>query len=255
MDLQIGKWLFILEAVPAILLGIIIFFLLNDRVQDAAWLTESEKTFIASQIELESVKKTHTSLGSIFLSARVWLMIVLCFGIIMGTSAVGFWLPTIIRETNVSNTFYIGLLSMIPYLAAFISMILTGRNADRMRERRWHVICPLSIAAFGFLLCTQSNGNTFLAVTGLTMATAGVLTGLPMFWSLPTAFLGGTAAAAGIPYINCIGSLSGFFSPAIIGFLKTSTGSLNSGLYLVVGCLAATALLIRFLVPAKLVNH
>ncbi len=249
------QWLFVIEALPAVILGIGILFYLDSHVKDAKWLSPEEKAIVTADIEAEAKVKTHLSLGSVFTSARTWLMCAILFGIVMGSYAIGFWQPTIIRQTGVSNPFYIGLLTALPYTLALISMLLTGRHADKMRERRWHVVVPNLVAAVGFALCTQAGSSTVIAMAGLIMAVVGVVTALPMFWSLPTSFLGGVAAAAGIAFVNCTGNLAGFFSPAIIGALKDYTGSLNSGLFLVSVCLLASAGLILAFVPAKLVNR
>jgi MFS family permease len=249
------QWLFIIEALPAALLGIAFYLYLDDGIKNATWLDDSEKAFLTAEIESESKSKTQMTMLSMFTSARVWLMVVINFGVVMGTSAVGFWLPTIIQGSGVKNTFYIGLLTMIPYTAAIVTMILTGRNADRMRERRWHVAGPMIASAVGFLLCTQIGTSTTLAIVGLAIAAAGALTALPMFWVLPSTFLAGTAAAAGIAFINCAGSLSGFFGPAVLGILKNSTGNLAPGLILVAACLVGAAALVIAFVPAKVVNR
>ncbi len=249
------QWLFVLEAIPAAILGVVFFLYLDDGIKTAKWLNPDEKTFLASELEKETKTKSQTTMRAMFTSLRVWLMVVINFGVVMGTSAVGFWLPTVIRGTGIQNTFYIGLLTMIPYAAAIITMILTGRHADRMRERRWHVAVPMIMAAVGFLLCTQTGSSTTLAIVGLAMAAAGALTALPMFWVLPSTFLGGTAAAAGIAFINCAGSLSGFVGPAVLGILKDSTGSLTPGLSLVAASLIAAAALVVCFVPAKVVNR
>jgi nitrate/nitrite transporter NarK len=180
---------------------------------------------------------------------------VIYFGIQMGSYAIGFWLPTMIRLTGVTDAFQIGLRNIAPYSLALICMILTGRHSDRTRERRWHLVVPCLIAAIGFVLCTRGAYSATLAMLGMNLAVAGVVTAVPMFWALPTSLLGGAAAAAGIGLINCTGNLGGFFSPAIIGILKTHTGTLNSGLVLIAGCLLISAVLILSLVPAKLVNR
>jgi nitrate/nitrite transporter NarK len=182
-------------------------------------------------------------------------MAAIYFGIEMGSYAIGFWLPTIIRETGVTDPFQIGLRTIAPYSLALIFMILTGRHADRTRERRWHLIVPCLIAAAGFVLCTQGASSALLAAVGMNLAVVGVVTCIPTFWALPTSFLGGAAAAAGIALVNCTGNLGGFFSPAIIGALKTHTGTLNSGLLLIAACMLVSAILILTLVPAKLVNR
>lgn len=249
------QWLFILEAIPAVVLGAIVFFVLDDRVAGVRWLTEQEKALVSGEISHEGTKKTHHTIGSVFTSGRVWLMCSIYFSIGMGSYAIGFWQPTIISQTGVKNPFQVGLLVALPYTVALISMIFTGRHADKMRERRWHLVMPSMVAGLGFVLCTQAGSSTPIAMLGLILAVAGVVTALPMFWALPTSFLGGAAAAAGLALINCMGNLSGFCSPTIIGFLKTSTGTLNSGLFLVAGCQILAALLIIGLVPARLVNH
>jgi len=249
------QWLFIIEAVPAVVLGIVMFFYLDDRVERAKWLTSEQKALVMAEIEAEGRVKTHHTILSVFASPRVWLMCLILFGIVMGSYAIGFWQPTIIRQTGVTNAFDIGLLTMVPYTAALVAMILTGWHADRKRERRWHVVIPNLVAAIGFLLCTQAGDSTVVAMIGLVMAMVGVVTALPMFWALPTSFLGGTAAAAGIALVNCTGNLAGFVSPAVIGFLKVYTGTLNSGLLLVAASLLVSAALILTLVPAKMVNR
>ncbi len=249
------QWLFIIEAIPAVILGVIILFYLDDRVLNAKWLSDKEKAFVAAEIVEEADAKTHHTALSVFASPRVWLMAAVYFCMTSGSYAIGFWQPTIIRQTGVKDTFNIGLLTMVPYTLALISMILVGRHADKTRERRWHVVVPSIVAALGLAFCTQAGNSTTVAMVGLTMAVVGVVTALPMFWALPTSFLGGTAAAAGIALVNCTGNLGGFFSPTIIGFLKTYTGTLNSGLIMVSVCMLVSSILIVALVPAKLVNR
>ncbi len=249
---RIAGWqsLFILEAIPAILLGVIIFLFLDNRVVEARWLSERERATVASEIHEEAASKTHVSLRSVFASPSIWLFGAIFFGMEMGSYAIGFWQPTIIRQTGVRNPFHIGLLTAIPYTCALLCMMFAARHSDKTRERCWHIIVPNILAAIGFILCTQAGSNTPIAMLGLVLAVAGVITGLAMFWALPTAFLGGNAAAAGIALINCTGNLGGFFSPSIIGFLKTYTGTLNSGLFLVAACLIASSVLILTLTRA-----
>jgi D-galactonate transporter len=249
------QWLFLLEAVPAVLLGIVVFFVFDDRVATAKWLTPEEKSVVAADIADEATGKVHQTVLSVFLSPRVWLMGAIYFGIEMGSYAIGFWLPTIIRETGVKDPFQIGLRTVVPYSFALICMILTSRHSDQTRERRWHIVVPCLVAALGFALCTRGAYSPTLAMIGMNLAVAGVVTSVPMFWALPTSFLGGAAAAAGIALVNCTGNLGGFFSPLFIGILKTHTGTLNSGLLLIAACMAASAALILTLVPAKLVNR
>jgi len=249
------QWLFILEAFPGIVLGFIVLRRLDDRVADAVWMSAADRQLVEQDIAADMGVTTHGSVKDVFTSGRVWLLALILFGIIMGSYALSFWQPTIIKGTGIKEPLLIGFLSMIPYTAALIAMILTGRNADRRRERRWHVSGPALFAACGFVLCANTAGSSLLSMVGLTMVAAGVVSALPMFWALPTSFLSGAGAAAGIALINSLANLAGFISPAIIGWLKAYTGTLASGLYLVAGTLTMSALLVLFFIPAKLVNR
>ncbi|WP_321796869.1 MFS transporter [Caballeronia sp. J97] len=249
------QWLFVIEAVPAIALGITVYFFLDDHVKDANWLSEEEKAQIMQEINGDAARRTHGSVKDAFSSGWVWLLCLILFGIVMGSYAIGFWQPTIIKASGVNNPLTVGLLTVIPYTCALISMILVGRSADRKRERRWHVSAPALVAALGFCVCAVSGNQLLPAMIGLSLAAAGIISALPMFWALPTSFLGGTAAAAGIALINSTGNLAGFVSPSVMGWLKTETHSLTSGLYLVAGCLTLSAILILAFLPAKVVNR
>jgi D-galactonate transporter len=249
------QWLFIIEAAPAVVLGLIMYFYLDDRLAQAEWLTRPEKDVVTFEIDKESSYKTHRTVASVFTSPRVLLMCAILFTLCMGSYAIGFWQPTIIRQTGVKDPLIIGLLTMLPYGLALISMVMVGRHADKTRERRWHLAIPNIIAAAGFLLCPHAGSNTTLAMASLVMSVMGVVTALPMFWALPTSFLADSAAAAGLALINSTGNLAGFLSPTLIGILKTHTGTLNSGLYMVAACHIMAVILIIAFVPAKLVNR
>lgn len=249
------QWLFIIEAVPAVVLGVVVYFFLDDRVQDAKWLTDQEKAHIAREISGDAAKRTHGSVKAAFTSRWVWLLCVILFGIIMGSYALGFWQPTIIKSAGVNDPLTVGLLTVIPYTCALIAMILVGRHADQTRERRWHVSAPALLAALGFCICALSGNQLIPSMIGLSLAAAGIISALPMFWALPTSFLGGAGAAAGIALINSTGNLAGFVSPSVMGWLKTETHSLTSGLYLVAGSLTLSAILILVFLPARIVNR
>lgn len=249
------QWLFILESLPGIVLGLMVLRHLDDRVEHARWLSADERELIRQDIADDDKERTHGSVGDAFRSPRVWMLALILFCIICGSYVLSFWQPTIIKSLGVSNVKVIGLISAIPYTAALISMILVSRSADRHRERRWHVIGPALFAACGFLLCATETGAPVLSVIGLTMVAMGIVSALPMFWALPTAFLGGTGAAAGIALINSTANLAGFVSPTIIGWLKVQTGTLSSGLYLVAGTLTLAAVLVWAFVPARIVNR
>ena len=247
------QWMFILEAIPSLVLGVVVIFYLKDRIRDAHWLNEDEKRLLESQIAQEQADKTEVSLGQMFADGKVWLSAIIYFCFVMGLYGVSFWLPTIIKTTGVSDPLNIGLLTAIPYAIAAVAMIMIGRSADQQRERRWHVAIPAFLGCVGLLFSTVYDHNTLLAMASLTLAAVGILTTLPLFWSLPTAFLSGTAAAAGIALINSLGNLAGFVSPYLVGWLKDATQSTNMGMYVLAGSLLLGGLL-TLAVPAKLVN-
>src|SRR5262249_11163499 len=153
-----------------------------------------------------------------------------------GFYGVSFWMPTIIKSMGVTSPLRIGFLTAIPYSAATIVMLLTSRSGDLRRERRWHVAIPALSGGIGLVLSAVWAGSTTMAMAALTLATSGIVTSLPLFWSLPTSFLRGTAAAAGIALINSIGNLGGFVGPYAVGFIKDMTRSTNVGMYMLGGC-------------------
>ncbi|MGB7193877.1 MAG: MFS transporter [Collimonas pratensis] len=247
------QWMFILEAIPSLVLGVVVIFYLQDRIRGAAWLSEQEKLLLEAQIQAETSQKQEASLGQMFANPRVWLMALIYFCFVMGLYGVSFWLPTIIKTTGVTDTFNIGLLTAVPYATAAVAMILIGHSADLRRERRWHVAIPAVLGCIGLIFSTVYDHNTLLAMAALTLATVGIITVLPLFWSLPTAFLGGAAAAAGIALINSLGNLAGFVSPYLVGWLKDQTHSTNSGMYVLAASLLLGAVL-TLSVPKHLVN-
>lgn len=249
------QWLFILEAAPAMVLGIVVLYFLTDKVQDAHWLSTEEKALVADEIKRDNSNKTHSSIRQGLLGGRVWLMCGILFLVVMGTSTIGFWQPSIISASGISDPRLIGVISAVPYLAALLGMYLMGRSSDKHRERRWHAVLPILFAVPGFLICAFFPGQPMLALLGLTIATAGIITALPMFWALPTSFLGGAGAAAGIALINSTGNLASFAGPALLGMLKDMTQSMTSGLVIVAVCVFISALMILLFVPAKVANH
>jgi MFS-type transporter involved in bile tolerance (Atg22 family) len=142
----------------------------------------------------------------------------------------------------------------LPYLFAGVFMVLVGRSADARRERRWHLSLPLLMALVGLLMAAHFSSNIVIVMIGLTLATMGALTGLPMFWPLPAAFLGSAAAAGGLALINSLGQVAGFVSPFLVGWIKDATGSTDIALYILSSVLLVGALLV-LLVPARLVNR
>ncbi len=249
------QWLFLLEALPAIGLGAAAMVYLDNGIRRAKWLTEEEKVLLEDRLERDRAHLTaHPTLRAMFADRRLWRMCAIYFCCVMGQYGLTFWMPTLIQAAGVRGALQIGLLTAVPYTGAVGAMILFGRSADRRRERRWHTAIPMLIGAVGLTLSALAGTHTALAIVCLTVAAAGVMTCAPLFWSLPTALLGGTAAAAGIAAINSIGNLAGFVSPYVVGWLKDATQSTAAGMYAVSAALVAGALVV-LTIPAKLVNR
>jgi D-galactonate transporter len=248
------QWMFLIEAIPAVLIGLAVLLVLDNSVRDAKWLTDEEKAVIEREIVADAKgKDSPASLGAVFRDGRVWLSCFIYFAFVSGQYGLTFWMPTLVKATGVTGNLNIGLISAIPFLCAVVAMILFGQSADRSRERRWHLVIPAAMGAVGFVVAATAS-DTAVAIAFLSLAAAGVLTCAPLFWSLPTAFLHGAAAAAGIAMINSIGNLAGFVSPYAIGLLKDLTGSTEFGMYMlaIMLVLGAAAVLTT---PAKLVNR
>ncbi len=247
------QWLFLLEGIPSIIVGILVFIVLDDRISKAKWLTKEERELLERNIAAEDATKEDHAIGKVMMSPRVLMMSLIYFSFVMGLYGVSFWLPTIIKSTGVTDAFTIGLLSAIPFAAAVVAMVFVARSADRMRERRWHVAVPGFVGALGLVLSVVWAHDTTLAMAGLTLATMGILTTLPLFWSLPTSFLAGTGAAAGIALINSIGNLAGFLSPYAVGWLKQATAGNAAGMYMLAAFMVLGGVL-AVSVPSRLVN-
>ena len=249
------QWMFLIEAIPAVLVGIAVLFVLDNSIRKAKWLNEAEKDYLEAEIRADQQhKESPKSIAGVFKDIRVWHMCLVYFCIVMGQYGLTFWLPTLVKASGVVGDFKIGLISAIPFVCAVFAMILIGRSSDRMRERRWHLIVPALLAAVGFVVSAIAADNTVIAIIFLSLAAMGVLTCSPLFWSLPTAFLSGTAAAAGIAVINSVGNLAGFVSPFLVGWLKDTTQSNQTGMFMLAGMLVVGAFAI-WRTSAKMVNR
>jgi MFS family permease len=253
-DLAGWKWLFMLEALPSLCLGVAILFYLDNGIASAKWLTDAEKALLAKNVENDNAHKvTHVSIGSFIGDRRLWLMAAIYFCVVLGQYGLTFWLPTIIRKSGVADPLWVGIFTAIPYLCAIIALPLVGASADRHRERRLHLAIPMLVAAAGFATLPMLGG-VGASLVCVSVAAAGILASSSQFWSLPTAVLGGMSAAAGIAAVNCFANLAGFFSPAIVGWLNDLTGKSTAGLIFISVAIVLGAALV-FLVPAKTVNR
>ncbi|MGN8355259.1 MFS transporter [Pseudomonas sp. SMN11] len=248
-QMQGWQWLFIVEALPAILLGVIAFVFLDDSIDKAHWLSVPEKQLLTNALAIESKASfgKPESLLQLLRSKKLYVMSFSYFAFICGTYAVSFWLPTMLKAGGAVTPSEIGWLSAIPYTATVFAMVLLCRHSDQRRERRWHTAIPAVIGALALAALPSVGVNLVAVVCLLTVATAGIVSTMPLFWSLATdSYAGRSSAAAAIALINSLGLIGGFASPSAIGWLKTITGSLNNGLYLVaaVVMLGAAAVLL-----------
>ena len=248
------QWMFLLEGIPSVLVGLFTIYYLDDSITQAGWLSDAEKALLAQRIAEDNTHKEALSVSQTLFNSRVWLLGLIYFCFVMGLYGVGFWLPTIIKALGVKSLFDVGLLTAIPYAVATVGMVLVSRSADARRERRWHVVIPALAGSVGLVLSTLLSGDPAMAMAALSLATFGIITTLPLFWSLPTAYLGGVAAAAGIALINSLGNLAGFVSPFLIGKIKDATQSTDAGMFMLATSLIIGAALTLTL-PAKRVNR
>ena len=249
------QWMFVIEAIPTVVVGLMVLGYLKDGVHQASWLDDEEKALVARELEEDNKHKvTHASPAAFIRDQRLWLLAGIYFCVVMGQYAITFWLPTLIRNAGVSDPLNIGLLTSLPYMCAIVAMLLVGRSGDKHRERRWHLIVPMLLGATGLTLAAALGGNVVLSILSLCLAASGILAASSMFWMLPTTLLGGVSAAAGIAAVNSFANLAGFCSPYLIGWITTATGSSAIGMYLITGVLAGGALLV-LRVPAALVNR
>jgi MFS family permease len=245
------QMLFLLEGIPSIVLGIFVPSLLANGVRSAHWLTEEEKLLLERNLQADEVRKEHLPLAGIFFNPQLILFAAIYFCCAMGLYGTGFWIPQLIKNTGVKDPLYVGLLTAIPYGFGAVAMVVMGRSSDRSGERRVHFALASFLGAAGIVISNLFRQNTLIAMVGLTLATLGILATFPLFWPMPTAMLAGTAAAAGIAWINSLGNLAGFFGPSIVGWFTDLTKRSDYGLYVVAAALVLGAILVLGFVPRK----
>lgn len=244
MNLHGWQWMFILEAVPAVILGFVVLAYMTDKPEKAKWLKDDERTWLVNAMAAEDAKKEGSAKHSIIrgiANPRVLGLALIYFGTSAGLYTLGIWAPQIIKGLGVSSM-TVGYLNAIPPIVSVIAMVLWSRHSDKTGERTWHVIIACLAAAIGLVIAAGADSIVGL-IAALTLVNIGISCAKPPLWSMPTMFLSGAAAATGIATINSIGNLGGFVAPSVIGWIKDSTGSYAGGLYFVAGLLVFSAVL------------
>jgi D-galactonate transporter len=233
--LKAWQWLFIVEGVPSFIAGLVTLYFLTDGPAEAAWLSADEKRLVGRQLEEEDNLKKRSGAGQhrlsdAFRNPAVWLLCLVYFGFVAGNYGISFWLPQVIEETLTKNPLAIGWISVIPYAASVVVMNLAGRHSDATGERRWHIALSALLGSAAFAASATPGISGAAGLATLTLATVGMMAGACLFWALPTARLSGTAAAAGIAWINSVGNLAGYVSPFAVGLIRDKTHSMTLAL-------------------------
>lgn len=251
------QWLFLMEGLPSVIVGALVFAVLPDGPRSAGWLTPEERELIVRRVEDDERQKPPARAGhglaDAFREPRVWALAVVYFCGVVCLYAVNFWMPTIVREMGLGDQEYlrIGLLNAVPWSVAAVAMVAWGQRSDRTGERRWHCAGGLLLTSAGLFALAMVGHAAVAAMVALTLATVGLLSSLATFWSLPTAFLSGSAAAAGIAWINSVGNLGGHVGPDLIGRVRTLSGGSAEAAFFALAALALTGALIVLALPAR----
>jgi ACS family tartrate transporter-like MFS transporter len=236
------QWMFIIEAIPAVVMGFVVLTALPETPRTAGFLAPDERDWLSRRLETERAAqeaKGKFSVGKALADPRVLLMCFIAVGLVMGTTGIAIWMPQFVKAFGLSNL-QTGFVTAIPAAFMAIAMIVVGRHADRTGERVWHAAGPFLVSAAGFLLAAMTQ-SPVLGLVGLTIGAAGIGGASPNIWIFPTTLLTGTAAAAGIALINSIGSTGGFFGPTIIGWVRDATGGFSGALLFLSIAMAVTS--------------
>ena len=252
LGLKGWQWLFVLEAAPALILSVVVFFYLTDRPADATWLEPDERAWLVGRLEDERLQRETVrrySVREALLNPKVLALSLVYFGAVATNYGLSFFLPQIVKAFGISNV-QAGLVAALPYVVGLVSIVFWGRRSDRKMERRFHLAFPLFVASAGIAISTALDDPT-MKMVALSVAGFGIFGCLPVFWTFPAAFLSGAAAAGGIALINSIGNLAGFAGPYAMGSIKDMTGSYTGGLL----SLSAVGLIAMAIVLALRTDH
>jgi ACS family tartrate transporter-like MFS transporter len=239
------QWLFLLEGIPAIVLGTVVLFYMTEQPEDARWLSDDERSTLVEALRRDGNESAWgtTTVGGALASGRNWLLAIVYFTIPIALYAFGFWLPQIIRAASNGSDFQIGLLAAIPYVLGACGMVIVARHSDRTGERRWHIVCAALVGGAAFVVSAfvHALGSSLVA---LSVAMLGLGSMFGPFWAFATSRLRGVGAAAAIALINSVGNTGGFVGPYVIGYIRDRTQSFTGGLVFVGVIMAVIPLLV-----------
>src|SRR6266705_311188 len=233
------QWLFLLEGLPAVGFGLVALGYLTDRPADADWLAPAERAWLTERMRREHTERSERhgySVIQALVHGRVWLLALLYFALVCGLYGVSFWIPQIIQGFGGLGDFAVGVVSMVPYLAAAIGMVVVGAHSDRRRERRWHLAGPAFIGAAGRVV-SGSVTSPIVSLLALSLGALGMWSALGPFWARSATFASGSAAAGAIALVNSVGNLGGFLGPFLVGLVKEHTDGFAGGLAVLAGWL------------------
>jgi MFS transporter, ACS family, tartrate transporter len=251
LGLKGWQWVFILEALPAVLLAFVVLRWMTDRPAVAGWLAEDERNWLEGRLKEERLKIDSVrslSLWQALADRRVFALSMIYFMSVTANYGIVFFMPQIVKGMNMSNQMT-GLVTAIPYIVGTVGLLLWGYSSDRLHERRWHLIVASILAAAG-LVCAGWFGSSYWALVGMSVATTGIYGSRAAFWPMPSMFLTGTAAAGAIALINATGNLGGYVGPFVVGWIKDSTKSFEAGLYFLAACALVGAVITFFAASA-----
>jgi D-galactonate transporter len=233
------QWMFLLEGLPSVCLGIVAYLWLDDQPSNARWLSAEEKAAIARDLaeRPHGVRAEVATHRAVFRDLAVYRLAALYFALNCTAYALSFWMPSLIERAGTAGVQRIGTISMIPYACGVIAMIGYSRHSDKTRERRWHFVFAVLLGAAALFLCSRTQGLLWPSVALISVALAAVMSSVPVFWAVATSALSKESAAVGIAIVTALGNFSGILCPYAMGLIKMSTGSLNDGLYCCAGLL------------------
>ena len=246
------QWLFIIEGIPSILAGIAAYYLLTDKPSEAGWLTAREKSHVELELKTEAAELGHRehSFLAALMNRDIWIMIAVYFCVIAGNATLVFYGPSIVREVGFTDIKTLGWIMSGIYVCGWLGMIFSGWSSDRTKDIRWHTAIAAALGAGGLLMAAvfSADKNAVGVIVSLAISAAGTMGAIPVFWQIPPRFLSGRAVVVGLAVINSIANLAGYFSPQLLGYLKTSTGKYQSGMTIVAAVEFLAVILVLFFI-------